>query len=164
MTPEEAKADIARLKGKTLDKVLTNALRRTARRVKADAIKDIGSRGIGRRIWGKKPSGLKKLLKVERVRFDGAKLTVDLVSKGIPAMIESGGRTAAHDIKAQRRGPKGKRLLSFRAAGGAGAVPEVRHPGSNIPQRPWISPAITKNEAQGAREIEAALNVFAGAV
>lgn len=165
MTPEEGKADLQRQRGKGLDNVLKNALRRMARRVKADAIKDIGSRGIGRRIWGKKPAGLKKILKVERVQVEGAgRLTVRLVSKGIPALIETGGATAAHDIKAHRRGPSGKRLLSFRAAGGSGAVPEVRHPGSRIPQRQWISPAITKNEEQGQRDIEAAISVFSGAV
>lgn len=163
MTPEHARAELARLKGKGLDNVIKNALRRGAARVKKDAMADIGSRGIGRRIWGKNSKGLKKVLRTGRVEKDGpGGFAITLTARGIPAMIETGGKIAAHVIKAFRRGPTGKRLLSFRKSGGSGAVPEVQHPGARVPRRPWIQPALDRHVSQTERDIVAAVDVYSG--
>lgn len=163
MTPEQARADLARLQGKGLDNVMANTIRRGARRMKKRAIADIGSRGIGRRIWGKKPKGLEKILSIGRVQREGpASISITLTAKGIPALIEEGGKTAPHKIKAFRRGPKGRRLLSFRKAGGEGAVAEVQHPGSAVAKDPWIGPAGDAESPQTERELLAAVDVFAG--
>jgi hypothetical protein len=163
MTPEQARADLARLQGKGLDNVLKNAMRRGARRVREESIKDISRKGLGRRIWGKKPKGLRKQVVAGKVeKASPAGFSVEITVKGLPGMMELGGRTEAHDIKARKAGPKGKRLLSFRASGGEGAVAEVRHPGSNIHKDPSVEPNLAKHSPQIERDITAAVDVFAG--
>lgn len=165
LTPEQARAEMAKLQGKGLDNVMKNTLRRGARRVREGGIKDIATKGPGRRIWGKKPKGLRKQVVMSKVQQNGpAAFEIEIDVKGIPGHMETGGRTAPHRIKAQRRGPKGKRLLSFRAAGGTGAVPEVQHPGGRVNRDPSVEPRLEREAPQIERELVAAVDVFGGFV
>jgi len=69
--------------------------------------------------------------------------TVALVGPGplsYAAIHEFGGHTAAHVIKARR-----KPLLKFMISGQWISKRQVQHPGSRIPARPYLRPALTDN-------------------
>lgn len=67
----------------------------------------------------------------------------EIGSQGVPyaAAHEFGAKTAPHVIK-----PRVKEALKFKGRGGDQFAKVVHHPGSNIPARPFLRPAITENE------------------
>jgi phage gpG-like protein len=67
---------------------------------------------------------------------DGSGVSVSTTSTGVPyaAIQEFGGKTAAHDIVAV----KGK-ALAFAMGGGEVFAKSVRHPGSTIPARSYLT-------------------------
>jgi hypothetical protein len=95
--------------------VVLNAVRRPIRRSITVIKKRIRTEcGIGRSIWGKNGSGLDSVVTLLKARVSAGSLETGVKVKGLPAMIEGGGRINPHTI---RRG--------F----GRGPIP---HPGANV--------------------------------
>ncbi len=76
---------------------------------------------------------------------------------GVPyaAIHEFGGRTRPHRIV-----PRKAKVLSWRSKSGARRFARsVNHPGSNIPARPYLLPALEKNLKQLEKQIATAVEV-----
>jgi hypothetical protein len=117
---------------KKLVRILRNELTRGLRRAAApivSAIKqDVSTRtAFGRRIWGVKPAGLNSAVSMTGtfVQVDYVQLAIRL--KGIPAMLEQGGRIQPHPIK-----PKLAGVLAFQAGGKTVFRRAVKHPGGPV--------------------------------
>lgn len=82
---------------------------------------------------------------------------------GVPyaAIHEHGGRTRPHKIV-----PRRAKVLSWRSKSGARRYARhVNHPGSNIPARPYLLPAMEKNLKQLEKQLAVAIEVaFADAL
>lgn len=101
-----------------------------------------GRSAIGRAIWSK--TGDTPNVAVKNTS-DGA----DVEVTGLAALIEDGGRTAAHDIE-----PLGKAL----AGGLLHPVTEtIRHPGSRVERNPQLAGAAQDLDRQLARDGDAAV-------
>ena len=88
------------------------------------------------------------------VAGDGAQVSVRLYSRGevrYAAIQEYGGHTPAHDIVPD----KGK-ALAFLAGGRQVFARIVHHPGSTIPARPFMGPALSDMAAKISDELKAA--------
>lgn len=164
MTPEQAIVDMSRIQGRVLDSVMKATLRRGARRIVTQTIGDIAKKGIGRRLFGKKRTGLRKIVTVSRVRQEGpGAFSVEMKARGLAGMMEKGGRTQGHRIKASKVGPKGRKVLSFRASGGTGAATgEVMHPGGPINRTPSLVPNADRNIDPIERELTAVVDAALG--
>jgi phage gpG-like protein len=95
------------------------------------------------------------------VTVDGAKILVRLFSRGdvrYAAIQEYGGRTPAHDIV-----PNKAKALAFLAGGRRVFARIVHHPGSTIPARPYLGPALAQMGPQIESELKAALVAGLGA-
>ncbi len=76
---------------------------------------------------------------------------------GVPyaAIHEFGGRTKPHRIV-----PRKAKVLSWRGKSGARRyAASVAHPGSNIPARPYLLPALKKNLRQLEKQLSVAIEV-----
>lgn len=76
---------------------------------------------------------------------------------GVPyaAIHEYGGRTRPHRIV-----PRKAKVLSWRGKSGARRYAHVvNHPGSNIPARPYLRPALEKNLKQLEKQLSVAIEV-----
>ena len=76
--------------------------------------------GIGHTIWGANPSGLDKIVNAGRAVIGQDRGQTSLLMKGIPAMLEDGGRIAPHQIR-NAFGHRGRRIphpgMTLRAHG-----------------------------------------------
>lgn len=83
-----------------LTRTIANSLRRGVRKTITDTKRDIrtGS-GIGVAVWGRKPSGLNKIVTLIRVRADEAQVVTGIKLKGLALLIEQGGQIAPHKIR-----------------------------------------------------------------
>lgn len=72
-------------------------------------------------------------------------ITGQIGSQGVPyaRIHEFGGTTRPHIIE-----PRNKKALRFMGAGGETFAKIVRHPGSKIPARPYIGPALAAKQDQ----------------
>lgn len=70
-------------------------------------------------------------------------------SQGVPyaRIHEFGGKTRPHDIR-----PRNKLALKFMGRGGETFAKVVHHPGSNIPARPYLGPALAAKKDQILKE------------
>lgn len=88
------------------------------------------------------------------VTGDGTQVSVRLFSQGevrYAAIQEYGGHTPAHDIV-----PNKGEALAFLAGGRRVFARIVHHPGSTIPARPFMGPALNDMAAQITDELKAA--------
>ena len=95
------------------------------------------------------------------VSGDGGRIQVGLFSRGdvrYAAIQEYGGRTPAHDIV-----PNKAKALAFLAGGHLVFARIVHHPGSTIPARPYLGPALAEMGPQIISELKAAILDAAGA-
>lgn len=173
----KAYSDKLRAWEKQRQRAILNGARSGLRLARKDAMRRFAQHGIGRRIWGKeftgrggvtKRSNLPTFIKLERLRWFGGKLTSALKAKGIPALVEKGGRTKPHRIlpikssvaiKSMRREARhaalkltdeqvASGLVGVLSAGkGKGFIARyVQHPGSRIAPRPSLYPALRAHE------------------
>lgn len=95
------------------------------------------------------------------VSQDAGKVLIRLFSRGeirYAAIQEYGGHTPAHDIV-----PRKAKALAFLADGQMVFARIVHHPGSTIPARPYMAPALAKLGPQIISELKAAALAAAGA-
>lgn len=140
---------------KEIDRAALNAARRTVTYWRSLTMTGIRSKGVGRAIFEKKAQGLKVIIKRDRTRQEGDAFLGGLRLRGMAAMQEIGGKTAAHLIVAKRaRGG----LLGFLGPNGHVITPKsVHHPGSRIPAMPSAGPAQPLVEARAVQELEKGL-------
>lgn len=123
-----------------LDRPVINAFRRGVRRIASQIRPSFLGTGIGRAIWGKRASGLSKLVYGMRVTKVGDELQTGIKLKGIPALLEDGGRILPHVIK-----PKNAPFLVFQAGGRwVRTAKGVRHPGMPLLAHNFARTAIAR--------------------
>lgn len=155
MTPTET-AQQLRTFSKEWGRDISNAMRRVIRRARTQAL-DRGSQlpGVLHAVFEKDRSGLRKLVKTIRVRRSGETFESGLEVKGLAALAENGGRTAAHRIV-----PKLARLLVWQGPAGLVFAREVRHPGGRVPKTPFVRPQIERSAEAMKVEVETALDAL----
>lgn len=158
MTPADFQNHLRALADpKAANRAVRNGLRRAASRGVTRARKNFSKRGIGRRIFGKNRSGLTKLVTVGRPESGAlAEASIEIKVKGIPGLMEEGGRTKPHRIKAR----SGSRL-AFRTRTGQLVRPaEVKHPGSRVPKTPGVEPELERISRDGQAEIQKGMDAL----
>jgi hypothetical protein len=134
---KEREAELRKF-ARMLDRPVINAFRRGVRRIATEVRTKMRGEGIGRSIWGRKPASLTKQVYGMRVTKVGDELTTGVKLKGLPAMIEEGGRVRPHQIKPR----PGKALAS--AARNFFAKGPVQHPGMSIGARHFARTAMSR--------------------
>lgn len=128
MKPEHA-ANAMRKFGQAINNEAVKLIRRELHAARNEAIRGYQSRGVLRRIFGAKVSGLRTLVKRLRVTKKGGKIICGIRSVGLAALAEKGGQTRAHQI-----------------AHGFGRSGSVPHPGGPVAANPQLVPAMRKAE------------------
>lgn len=132
-------------------KALKNSLTRTTRRGATAVKRDVRASGIGRRIWGKDPSGLtkQKLVAAISPRVRGDAIEAGLRFKGIPKLIEEGGRIKQHKIIGKTK----RGLLVFEGHRGTVFARGVRHPGGPVRQHGFGAAWLRQNESMISEDV-----------
>lgn len=159
-----------------LHKPITQAVNRELAQGRDEAVAAVMSRTLGRKLWGSDQSGLLKFAKrsksgsavvMERARYSASRGTIvgGLRTKGIPAMLDAGGRIAAHKIKAR---PGGKLVFDVIARsffGGGGkrivAVGLVNHPGGRVRGSQFLKRALDGVHRRAVPAIDAGIQQLA---
>ena len=128
---------------------MKRALRRVGTAVQGSAIEIFRQRGVGRSLFGQKPSGARKLISRSKLREREGEFVQPIKLKGLAAIQEKGGRTRAHVIRAREGG-----RLSFRIGGKPIFIRQVRHPGSNMPAIPFAQRAASRHVGLLAQEMD----------
>lgn len=159
---------------KSVERALVRTFRRGLSSGKTRAVAELRKRGITRRIFGEDASGLRKLVKRTRVKAEGGRITGGLEVKGLPALVEHGGKTKAHKIEPKTPG----RVLAFEGhsirrgdflglrAGARVFTRSVDHKGSRIPAQPYmgegLAAALHRFEDEADRELQKACDEAIG--
>lgn len=138
MTPRESANAIGKI-APGMEREVPNGIRRVLGFLRRLALTGYRSKGVGRAIWGEaKLTTLRPLVKRGRVVRVGSGWTAGLEVRGLAALMETGGKTLAHDIKS-----KGGKLW--------------KHPGSRIPQNAAAVASLPAAEAQLLIEMDKAV-------
>jgi hypothetical protein len=152
--PAKWAAAVRRAEQRAKDKPYLGAIRRGLKPGKDFATQEFRSSPIGRSIFGgrKRAKGIRtqgliatSVRRKSEAVFEGA-----LRAKGLAGLVDSGGKTLPHAIKAA----PGKRLV-FQATGrkffgigrkrtGLIAVSSVKHPGGRVAKRPFLRRAMER--------------------
>lgn len=156
-----------------MQKVERSAARRAARALRQAALDRFTAGGVGRAIFKAKADVGKKgaRTKALRVVFPSARVTspgeghlqISYTLRGFAALVELGGKTKAHEIKASG-GLARKGVLAFAARGVQLFALRVKHPGSRIPQTRFLDAAGEKALDVLRVELEAGYQQAAGAI
>jgi hypothetical protein len=172
-------ASVLRTFGSRMDVPILVGIDRGLGEARARAINAFLERGIGRRLFSHKVSGrggAVSMIKVIPARMSGDRYVGTLQAVGFAAIQDQGGRTAAHEILAEkahytelsqkhagrRRGQtfarraagSTKAVLAFMSGGQMRFAPRVHHPGGAHPAMPFLEDAVQKAAPRVAREIE----------
>jgi len=163
ITPQQAQQQLVRIGDpRAIQRAVRNALRRGANAIRKDAIARFRSQGVGRRIFGSRKfrqKHTKGLIGVSRARDRGDQVELEIYAKGMAAIQEEGGTTAAHTIKPGAFKLKGVPVLVFRVPSGLVITSKaVQHPGATHPRMPHLKPAIEKGIPDVSREIVAVMD------
>ena len=128
------------------------------------AIEKIPSKGIGRKIWGKKSSGLKKLVRVVEVKEEAENYQAAIDVVGLAGLVEQGGATKRHEIRskgrplARRAGENKGRVFFVKPARFVGPIQKkrrrpknligVEHPGGPVEAQHRVIEALEGNREQ----------------
>lgn len=159
MSPADAAAALRALGAKGLKRAITNGMKRGLSVGRAQALKDLRSKGVGRALWLRRNSKKKGIsgtpplvVTVGKVRQSGGEYSSSLQEKGMAALIEKGGRTKAHKIQA-----KGSKLLHFGSGGRWSFAKVVSHPGSMVQAQPHLARAAAAAGAAIPPQIDAGI-------
>jgi len=137
------------------------ALSRTAAAVAGTAQALARKRGVIRRIFGSKPSGLRKLIFRGKLRvLPSGVIEYPVVVKGLAAFQELGGKLGGHVIRPKKSGPRGRAgVLAFGVKGGFGFGGDlvfaryVIHPGGMMPATPFLREAAQRRAGRLQEEL-----------
>lgn len=135
-----------------------NAMRRVVRRRITTTKKRIRTEsGLGTSIWGKKGSGLEKMVTLIKARLTPETIETGIKLKGLPKLLETGGRTKAHDITS-KSGVLGPWTFNGRMM----FAKTVKHPGSTIRPHGIAEAELKAAGPEVVREVDAALGKLVG--
>ena len=137
---------------RALMKATSNAFRKSEKGIRSEIIKRARTRGILKSIFGRRPAGLGRMVKLGRVRKILTNFQAPLTAGGLMAIQERGGRLKPHTIK-----PKNAPRLVFVTHGRLVAVPLVRHPGATHPKMPVFWPAVRRSGSILRRDMAEAI-------
>lgn len=141
---------------KQIARVATNAIRRGARRIAAATRKEMKGRGVVQRVFRGDADGLGKLVHAHRPEVVGGIIQCKITVKGLAAIQETGGRTAAHSI-----GPKTAGKLAFVTHGRLVVTPNpVMHPGATHPKMPVFGAQFQAGQASTLEDVRASFEAF----
>ena len=123
---------------------VVKAFKKATSRARSATRRDIKRTSLGKKLWARgKKGGPKLSIGKAKITREGKGLVSQFTVKGMAAIIEQGGKTAAHTIKARSGGG-----LSFPGtnafAGRIIKAEEVRHPGSIVRREESIKPAVER--------------------
>lgn len=149
-TPRQLAAVFRKIADRELGRATENGMKAGLRFGRNVAIELLPRRGVLRSIFGRKPKGIGKLIKVRRTQLRGSVLTGTLELSGLVAIQEIGGRTKAHVIA-----PKNRKALRFESGGGTKFSRfGVKHPGSRFSPIPAADAIQARTTPRIALEIE----------
>lgn len=137
-------------------------LARAARRARSAVRRAIERTDLGRALWksGKRDAPTLAITGVKVRRPRASEIVADFAVRGMPALIDQGGKTAAHTIQATGSGQ-----LSFRGtnafAGRIIKADEVRHPGAIVRRQNVVRPAIERSVGSFEGELADAMRELA---
>lgn len=156
ITPKEG-AERFRKLSKEIERETVNGVRRAQRAWRVKAFTLFSQRGLGK-VFGEsavlgnerqRAKQAKVIVKRERVRaLGGGVYVAGLLLRGFAALVEGGGRTKPHEIKA----PEGS-VLHFQGAEGDVFARSVKHPGGTVPRNPFVSDAGKQSEDEFKRQM-----------
>jgi hypothetical protein len=130
-----------------VSRVTLNAIRRVVRRHITTTKQDIRTQsGIGRSIWGKNASGLNTIVSLIRARMTPEMIETGIKLKGLPKMIEEGGRTKPFQMH-----PYGNKFAK-----------KVTHPGAPIRAHHFAQTQLLRASPLIVREVEISLGRLVG--
>ncbi len=133
-----------------------NSIRRQIRRTITTVKQDIRTKSrFGERIWGQKPKGLDKLVTLIKAQSTGLAIRTGIKLKGIPAMIESGGKIQAHKIQ-------GVPWMSFQIKGIGIRIKTVNHPGSAVRGHGFAERALERDADLVNKEVRIGIDKLIG--
>lgn len=162
ITPKEGAFRFRNL-AKEIEREQINGIRRATHAWRKKAFGLFSQRGIGKvfgertAVLGRKPRGAntkqaRVIIKRERVVSKGNGIyETGLLLKGFAALVEAGGRTKPHEIKAAEGG-----VLAWQGPSGTLFARRVKHPGSQIPRNPFVEDAGRQSEGEFKRQMEIA--------
>jgi hypothetical protein len=139
-----------------ISRATLNAARRVVRRRLTRIRQDIRTAtGLGVSIWGDSPSGLSKIVSLVRARIEEGRVETGIKLKGLPAIIETGGRLRPHTIRPQYGKFLANPALNFISRG------PVRHTGANVRPHGIAQRHADDSLPEILREMDLALNEVA---
>jgi hypothetical protein len=132
---------------KRLPGMVLNGMRNQIRRTITTVKRDIRTQsGIGQTIWGKNGSGLDKVVTLIQARVQGTNIETGIKLKGIPVLIEEGGRINPHFIR-NGFGRSGNR---------------IPHPGMNVRSHFFARTALDRDSNKVLMEVRLAVQKLIG--
>lgn len=148
--PAKWAAAVRRTQQQAKDKPFLDAVRRGLKPGREFALQELRGTRLGQAIFGNRKKAAKGMVRQNLIGSSARRRSEtvfegSLRAKGLAALIEKGGKTKPHKIKAWR----GK-FLVFKATGRSGgflglrkrsgliAVPAVNHPGAPVPREPFL--------------------------
>jgi len=167
LTPKQAARMLLNFE-KKLDRVVIRAFNVGLRQAHKAALKNPSMQGLGKGKNARPPNPppgplgirtgrLRRAVDINKAKKVGDKwiggLKVDLNAAPYGAIHEFGGTTSAHVIR-----PVNKSILSWMGPGGVRVFArKVNHPGSRIPARPYLGPALKRTAPQIAGIIDSSI-------
>jgi hypothetical protein len=137
---------------RAMKRAASNALRRTGTAVQKSAIDLFRQRGIGRKIFGQKAAGARKIITRSKLRVRNGVLEQVIKMKGLAAIQERGGLIKEHIIR-----PKNAKALRF-ASGEIRRLVEKQK--ANYPAIPYAQRAVAQNAGKLQEELSKELRAF----
>lgn len=126
-------------------KPIIKGIRRVLSRMQTTAVNLGIRRGILRSVFGRKKTGLRKIVRPDKVRSDGARFVTGISAKGLAGLQETGGRTK-----------QWSKTVKVTPRRGAPFTRRGRHPGGPVREFPFLVRAVRQHEPQMRAEVTAA--------
>jgi hypothetical protein len=165
--PAKWAAAVRRAAQRDIDKPFLKAIRKGLKPGREFALGQMRATRLGQALFGARKKPASGVVRQNLIGSSARRrsLTVfegTLRAKGLAALIETGGKTKPHRIKAWRG-----RFLVFQATGRTGflglrrrtgiiAVPAVNHPGARVPREPFLRRSMERAAPAMTLELEKA--------
>lgn len=162
LTIEQFRQRVKRYAGAPLElKPIVTSFKKAANRSRSATRREVKKTTLGKKLWARGKKGGPKLALTKTKLFrKGLTILAAFKLRGLGALIEAGGETKAHLIKAKSGGG-----LSFEGtkafAGRIIKTEQVQHPGSIVKREPTMKPAVEKAMVPFEQELAGVLRKHA---